>query len=147
MGKKKIATYFAGADITRKIMMILIIVMMLTVVIFAVYKAINTPEKMTKDRIADYAREYYENYFYPKVKSSVSAESFESAMRNYAEKGVDNGRIALRQLMLFDGGRFKNELSTISEYCDIDQTYVEIFPEKPYNKENYHMKFNYSCEF
>ena len=147
MGKKKIATYFAGADITRKIMMVLIIVMMLTVVVFAIYKAINTPEKMTKDRITSYAREYYEEYFYPKVKNGVSADNFESVMKNYAENGVDNGRVALRQLLLFDGGKYKNELSSISEFCDIDQTYVEIYPEKPYNKENYRMKFNYSCDF
>ena len=147
MGKKKFAIYFAGADITRKIMIVLIVVMMATVVVFAIYKAINTPEKMTKDRISDYAREYYENYFYPKVKKSIPANNFESIMQQYGERGVDDGQISLRTLMLHNGGRFINELEAISDYCDLDTTFIKIYPDKPYEKNNYHVEYKYSCNF
>ena len=147
MGKKKFATYFAGADITRKIMIVLIVVMMATVVVFAIYKAINTPEKMTKDRIGDYARAYYEDYFYPKTKASTSSDKFEETMRNFAERGLDDGRVSLRQLMLHDGGHFSNELSVIADYCDLDKTFAEIYPTKPYGKTDYRVEYKYSCNF
>jgi hypothetical protein len=144
---RKHANLFSGADITRKIAMILIVFAMGVVVVFAVYKAINTPEKVTKDRISAYARAYYEDYFYPKVKSSVSGDNFETVMRQYAEEGIDNGRVSLRQLMLHNGGKFSNELDAISDYCELDNTYVEIFPQKPYNKSDYRVNYKYSCKF
>lgn len=147
MGKKKIATYFAGADITRRIAMILIIGAMLTVAFFVVYKAINTPEKVVKDRITAYTREYYEEYYYEKTKASIPEANFESVMRQYTERGINDGYVTLRQLMLYDGGRFSSELNAISDYCDLDKTYVEIFPTKPYGKTDYRTNYKYSCNF
>ena len=120
---------------------------MATVVVFALYKAINTPEKVVKDRIAGYTREYYEEYFHPKTKASVAEENFEEIMRKYTERGLDDGRVTLRQLMLYDGGRFSSELNAISDYCDLDKTYVEIYPTKPYGKTDYRVNYKYSCNF
>ena len=144
---RKRANLFSGADITRKIAMILNICAMGVVVIFAIYKAINTPEKMVKDHIAGYAREYYEEYLYPKIKNGVDSDKFEETMRYYAEHGIDDAHVSLRQLMLYDGGHFSKDLDAISDYCNIDQTFVSIYPENPYEKNNYRVKYNYSCKF
>ena len=147
MSGKNRKSLFEGMDITRRIAMILIFGAMVAVIVFAVYKAINTPEKRVKDRIAQYASDYYEEYYYPKIKKNVDENVFEDVMRQYAERGIEDGRVTLRQLMLYNGGKFSNELETISDYCNLDSTIVEIYPEKPYEKENYHVKYKYSCNF
>lgn len=146
MSRKSRSNVLEG-DITRIIAMILIAGAMLAVIVFAVYKAIYTPEKQVKDRISQYTSYYYEEYFYPKTKNSATGDQFEATMRQYAERGVGDGHVQLRQLMLHDGGKFSNDLDFVASYCDLDKTYVEIYPEKPYEKNNYHVNYKYSCNF
>ena len=144
---KKKQSFKLNSEFFKKISIGLIAVSMLAVFSFAVYKAINTPEKVATDKIQDLTREYYEDYFYPKVKQSTPEANFENVMKAYVESGINNGRLTLRNVLFYDNGRNKAYSDELSEYCDLDETYAKIVPNKPYGKTDYHIIFEYSCNF
>ena len=93
-------------------------------------------ENVTKRKVEELARDYYENYYFEKNEKDVSKR---------AEKGI--GKISLRQLVLFDNGRHLDMSEELSEVCDTSATSVNIYPEAPYEKQNYRVEYNYSCNF
>lgn len=148
MNKRKKKTGFKlDSEFFKKVTFGIIGGTMVLVFIFAVYKLVNTPEKVVTGRIQSLTREYYEDYLYPKIKSSTPENKFEEVMRKYAESGVDNSHLSLRNILLSGGTKNVKLAQEIGEYCNLDDTIIEIFPQKPYGKSDYKVNYNYSCKF
>ena len=126
----------------RKMTLAIIITAVAIVGIVLLLCLFLNPEAQTKRKIEEMAHDYYETYYYKNFKNTTSgASDFEK----YAEKGFP--KVTLRQLLLFDGGRYKDLTESLTGYCDENTTTIQIFPEEPYNKQNYRIEYNYSCNF
>ena len=100
---------------------------------------------------------YYENYFYPNILKNnsiyendvASPTTAEPIMSNILEKYTERGfsRIDLNQLLLYDNFKHYSSASSLSSYCDLEKTFITIFPEPPYTRQSYHVKYDYSCNF
>lgn len=130
--------------LTARKITVIVIAAAIAVVAGATLAAIFlNPEAATKRKIDSLAHDYYENYYYEKIQNSVA--DFDTIMPKYATTGMT--KVPLRQLLLFDNGRHLNEKDALGKYCDIDATYIQIFPEEPYAKQNYRVEYIYSCNF
>ena len=89
--------------------------------------------------------DYYENYFYKNFQGTVGGGSITDAVSGYAEKGF--AKVPLKQLLLFDGGKYRGLMDEMKKYCDIDATTMQVFPKAPYNNDDYRIEYNYSCNF
>ena len=132
--------------ITRRTVLVVIILAMLVVLLSVLFTNMTNPERIVKGKIESIAADYYENYFYDKIKSYATAEKpIDQIMSRYSESGFS--KVPLRQLLLFDGERHGADAPTITHYCDENDTNVKIYPVAPYGKKDYHIEYNYSCVF
>lgn len=116
----------------------IIIFATLIVVGFSIFNLIATPEFLVKRRIENIASDYYENYFYDSVPEH-------EALDLYKDTGL--ARVSLRQLLLYSDKKHATSLEFFEKYCNLDSTYIKIYPESPYERENYHVDYAYSCNF
>ena len=100
-------------------------------------------EAVTKRNLAAMAEDYYENYYYDKFMGSV--EETEAMMNKYEVTGFPT--VSLEQLLLFDNRRNAEFATTMEKNCDTSATTIRIFPEAPFGRKNYHIEYNYSCNF
>ena len=110
----------------------------LMVIGFSIFNLIATPEFLVKRKIESIAKDYYENYFYDSVPEH-------EALDLYKDTGL--ARVSLRQLLLYSDKKHATSLEFFEKYCDLEKTYIKIFPEGPYERENYHVDYAYSCNF
>ena len=115
-----------------------IVFAMLIVVGFSIFNLIATPEFLVKHKIEDITKDYYENYFYDSVPDHA-------ALDLYKDTGL--ARITLRQLLLYSDKKHATSLEFFEKYCDLEKTYIKIFPENPYERINYRVDYTYSCNF
>ena len=136
--KKKFNKNFKNFNLTaKKIIIGLIIAVMAIVAITLIINLAFNPEAVTKRKVESLAHDYYENYYFEKVENSK--------LPNSAEEGLP--KVSLRQLLLFDNGRHMDMLDELSQICDTNATNIKIYPQDPYNKNNYRVEYNYSCNF
>lgn len=128
---------------------IIVIISAFLVVIFAVISSFFLkPENLVKTKIEVLAREYYETYFYDKFFKSedfLNLEKLDSQMKKYKTSGFPS--VPLRQILLYENEKNADSAELIGSYCDENKTSVRFYPEYPYEKASYSMKFNYSCDF
>ena len=129
----------------KKIVIIVIAIAMAAVGIVLLVNLVFNNEAITKRKIEGLARDYYENYYYEKVEGLAGKDGAPNVMAGYAESGLS--RISLRQLLLFDNGKNMAMMDEIMAFCDTDLTNVKIYPEDPYGNKDYHIEYNYSCNF
>ena len=110
----------------------------LMVVGFAIFNLIATPEFLVKNRIKKITSDYYENYFYDSVPDH-------EALDIYKDTGL--AKVSLRQLLLYSDKKHATSLEFFEKYCDLENTYIKIYPESPYDRQNYHVDYAYSCNF
>lgn len=111
---------------------------MLVVILALLFVSFTKPEKVVTAKIEAITADYYENYFYDRIKDY-------SNLGSYTENGFS--KVTLRQLLLFDSERHANDASLLNEYCDTEATYVRIYPEEPFAKTDYHVDYHYACTF
>lgn len=124
--------------IAKNTILIIIASLMLIIVGITIFAFIATPEYLVKREIENIARDYYENYYYPSIPNP-------SGLDYYAERGF--ARVTLRQLMLYDNRKHYASMEYLSTYCNLDQTQIKIYPEKPFERKNYRVDYTYSCKF
>ena len=124
--------------IAKRSVLAIIVLAMLSVVLTLLFTSFTQPEKVVTSKIERIVADYYENYFYDRIKDY-------SNLDNYTESGFS--RVTLRQLLLFDSERHAKETSLLSQYCDTESTYVRIFPEEPFERHDYHVDYHYACTF
>lgn len=131
----------------RRVIIGVIIAVMIAVIVAIVVALLNTPERTTTAKIQEIARDYYENYYYDQLvkTSSAAGKTLDEALGHYSDVGFS--KVNLSQLFLFDGGRHRNIRSSITNYCDETNTTITIYPDAPYGRKDYHIDYNYSCNF
>lgn len=133
---------------SKRIILVVIVLAMLMVALAVLLKIFSNPERVVKRKIETIAADYYENYFYPQitaVSEMQNSNKLTEKMKRYETSGFTE--VSLRQLLLFDNERYADAATILTTYCDENKTYVQFFPESPFEKTNYHVKYSYSCNF
>ncbi len=131
--------------------MSVIILACLIVILMTLFGQFAKPENIVTNKITDITKDYYEHYYYDAIvgASSIdnesSGKSLEEIMSRYVEYGFST--ITLRQLLLFDDQRNSDAGPILRNYCDENRTNVKIYPEPPFGRTDYHVEYNYSCEY
>ncbi len=137
--------------ISRRVILVVIGLSGLTVILAALAQIILTPENTVKSKVEAMTRDYYENYFYESILASNRAADnnlqtpINEIMSRYVEPGF--AKVPLRQLLLYDGQKYAGATATLDTYCDLDRTYIKIYPEAPFGKNDYRVDYHYSCDF
>ncbi len=151
------STKNTSARTAKRTILTVIALAMLAVLGYTIFTIIATPEFLVKREINHLTSDYYENYFYPKILKNNSIEGSDatnpsfteshlsSVMEQYLETGFS--RITLNQLFLYDNRKNYSLAAPIAKYCDLDKSFIKIFPESPYTAKNYRVEYNYSCNF
>ncbi|MBR3324279.1 hypothetical protein IKG24_01930 [Candidatus Saccharibacteria bacterium] len=140
----------------KKIILGVIILSALAVFLTIIYGFIATPEFLIKKEIESIVSDYYENYFYPSIltnnhidqstsKSSDPESPISKILQKYQESGFP--RVALDQLLLSNNQKYANKVEYLEEYCNLTQSNIRIYPDPPFEKQNYHVEYSYSCKF
>lgn len=135
-------------SISRRAILVVIVMAMLAVVLAVLSKYFLTPEYIVKNKIENITKDYYENYYYPQLTALVEMQdpiSLAETMERYVTPGF--ARITLRQILLFDNERYAEAKNILTTYCNENATYIQIFPEAPFEKTDYHVEYHYSCDF
>ena len=133
---------------SKRIVLVVIVLAMLMVVLAILLNIFSDPERVVKRKIEAITADYYENYFYPQitaVSEMQNSNNLAEKMKRYETPGF--AEVSLRQLLLFDNERYAEAASILTTYCDENKTSVQIFPESPFGKTDYHVKYHYSCNF
>lgn len=126
----------------------------LAMILFIIFWLIATPEHLTKKTIEDITADYYKNYFYNSILDnnnitpdniSEHQEDIDRIFGHYKEPGFS--RLTLRQLLLYDNQKHIGSMPELTKYCNLDNTLIKIYPDPPYNRDNYHVDYTYSCKF
>lgn len=103
-------------------------------------------ERMTKMKLDEMAREYYEEYIYEDlINGAMSQADIDGVMKRYEKWGF--APVALRQLLLYDNRKNMEHGGFVKQYCDENDTSVKFYPEQPYGKKSYRIEYNYKCEW
>ena len=130
----------------KKIITAVIIIAMISVILFLLFKAFSTPERVIKTKIEAVAADYYENFLYPDIeKYGTREKTLSEIMHRYEQNGFSE--VTLRQLSLYDGKDHADVDSIINTYCDDTASYVKFYPEPPYGQKDYRIDYHYTCEF
>lgn len=133
-------------SISRRTVLIVIALAMLAVILAIFFSILFRPEAIITGKIESMARDYYENYFYPRIEEyGTTDQSLNDILSRYVETGFS--RVSLHQLLLFDSERYADSEATLSEYCDTELTYIKIYPDPPFTKTSYHIDYHYACTF
>ena len=146
-----------SARTTKHTIMTVIALAMLAVLGYTIFAIIATPEFLIKREIDHLTSDYYENYFYPKILKNNSIENSDATNPSFAESHLSSvmeeyqktgfSRITLNQLFLYDNRKNYSLSTPIAKYCDLDKSFIKIFPEPPYTAKSYRVEYNYSCNF
>ncbi|MBO4812679.1 hypothetical protein J5491_00840 [Candidatus Saccharibacteria bacterium] len=131
----------------KKISIIIIVAAMLLVIIALAIPLIFSEENLTKQKLDSLAEDYYKNHLYSDFINSGKFDSnnLEEAMKVYAERGFSH--IFLRQILLHEAYRDTEDAKFLREACDENKTIIQFFPDSPYDKDSFHTKITYSCNF
>ena len=129
--------------LAKKSVLTIIILAMLVVTLALLLAYFLKPETIVKSKMSAISTDYYENYYYPQIVEQ-SSKPLPEILEYYSTHGFS--QVTLRQLLLIDNERNK-DASDLKNYCDENATYIQIFPEPPYGKNNYHIDYHYSCTF
>ena len=132
--------------VVRRVILTVIGVAIAVVVVGVIYSLVWSPEKATKAKLDEMAREYYEGFTYENlINGAMSQEDIEDVMDKYKVRGF--APVYLRQLLLYNNQENMKEAGFVKNYCDENLTYVKIYPEAPYDKKSYRVEYNYVCEW
>ncbi|MBQ2695263.1 hypothetical protein IJG04_01335 [Candidatus Saccharibacteria bacterium] len=130
----------------KKIILSIILLASLAVILATIFTITATPENTVKSKIESITADYYENFYYENLITFATTErTLEQIMQPYAEHGFT--KVTLEQLLLFDNQRHADSANILTTYCNDTATYITIYPDPPYNRTDYHVNYNYSCNF
>lgn len=120
------------------------VIMVATIVLASLLVATNAlaavlykPDEISKGKLEEMAREYYENYFWAQIKDH-------SVMPDYY-KGF---QVSLGALLVYDEAKNAELSGYFTRFnCDIRDTYAKITPIEPYGAQDYEIELQYSCDF
>lgn len=126
---------------------LVIICMLMAVVSLGIY-FYNQPDRLAQRELEKISKDYYEHYFYDKLKdTNVKNDSLKAIFEKYAEPGF--GDVKLRQLLLYDNAKHGDSISYFDSakfYCDTNETYVKFYPIEPYGRTDYRVEYHPACQ-
>ena len=131
-------------SISKKLILTVITLSSMIVILAVLFVSFANPEKTIKNKIESMATSYYESYFYPEIVTN-NLNNLSDVFEKYTRHGFS--AISLRQLLLLNDEEKSTVATELSNYCDLNDTYIQIFPESPFEKENYRIDYHYSCVF
>ncbi len=133
------------SSIIRYITLAIIAIAMLSVILATLFAIFYNPENIVKQKIAEISSDYYENYLYEKALAPTDTQSTAELAERYVKAGFPI--ISLRQLFLFDNGRYAESSDLITTHCNESETFITFFPEAPFSKTDYRVEYHYACAF
>ena len=122
------------------------ILVILLIIIVAVSFWLNyyfSPKVTATRELPNIAKDYYENYYYPKLSESSDGSNVD-LLKKYSEKGLPP--IKLRQLLLYEDGKYSNYSSTFDSVgCNQNTSTITFTPSSPYNNTDYTIKYKLHC--
>ncbi|MBR2641441.1 hypothetical protein IKG29_00250 [Candidatus Saccharibacteria bacterium] len=134
-----------SSSFSKRIILCIIFLVIIIITAFTLFALFFKNENLVKADLDHLARDYYENYLYDSFKNSSQNQDMEALLSKHTSRGLSV--ITLRQLLLHDNAKNAKTASYLREYCDENSTFFQIYPEPPYEKTSYHLKFTYSCNF
>ena len=132
--------------LARRTILAVILLAMLSVILALLLTVFMNPERVSTIKIESIATDYYENHYYDRLLTyATTNDALESLMSRYTNSGFS--KVTLKQLLLFDNKRHFADSDYLSRYCDLDATYIQIFPDSPFSRTDYHIDYHYACEF
>lgn len=141
-------------DVTKtrsysKFVILTVIGLQICIVIAAMlFALLYKHDNVVKSKLDSLARDYYENYLYDAFANSVQTSgntTIEEVMEKHSARGLS--RITLRQMLLHDAKGNADLAEYLRSYCNENKTYMQVFPDPPFDKTSYHIKYTYSCNF
>lgn len=119
------------------------IIVAITIVIAIINMLFNFSNKKlnTDSALKELGKAYYEELYYPYMEKEY-ADNYKTILGNYSEKGI---KVTLRELVRSIENSDANFFYTKGNYCNFLSTYVIIYPESNFKKEDYKLKTNVSC--
>ena len=131
---------------TKRIILIVIVLAMLSVGAGALTYLFAKPEFIGKDGLAKLATDYYENDFYDTIlQIDTSSQPLAERLERYSKIGF--AEVYLRQLLILKGEKYQKAATYLKKHCDENRTYVRYYPDSPYGRKDYHIEYAYSCNF
>lgn len=124
---------------------ILMIIITIIIVVITSFMSSSSKTSTPKEALNTLAKSYYENDFYPGL-DEMSTEAKQSLLDKYSTEGI---KITLRKILEnipdINGDIFFNAKKKIN--CDVDYTYIKIYPVYPYTKSDYKVEVTTDCEW
>lgn len=104
-------------------------------------------ESGLKKELTKIGKDFYENFYYDEIGSTEKERK--EFVKQFEEIGI---KVSLNTLSKYKGEDKMNEVLNIfinpktKKPCNINDTKVIIYPEKPYNKTSYNIKSEISCD-
>ncbi|MBR3180812.1 hypothetical protein IKF63_01905 [Candidatus Saccharibacteria bacterium] len=131
----------------RKIVIAGIVISSVMVILSVVVAVFFNDEMIAHRKFEKIAKEYYENYYYPKFIETLSPEVYEQRMEIYSKTGLQPA--TLRQLLLYQNGKnsaYKKYFEKEHFSCDKNETSARFYPVAPYGTKDYTVEFKYTCQ-
>ena len=131
---------------SRYIIIAVIILAMMAVILTILLSSLQDPERIIEGKIEEISKDYYENYFYNQIgRYNTAGDSVEDIVSKYSDTGFS--RVTLNQLLYYDNSRHASLRPILTEYCDLENTYIKIYPYAPYGRTDYSIDYHYSCAY
>ena len=135
---------FEGLKENKKTLIVafVLIVIMIIVSIFNLVLDNNSSDVDMKGIMQSFAEIYYEEYYYPEVKSTYGSDY----LQQLQEDGIEGVKLTLREVIntfedinttkFYEEGNYRNFLDT----------YAMIYPKSHYDIDDYKIEVNVSCK-
>lgn len=134
---------------------VIIIIISVYLIIFAILSSIllfkkldyNKKENRMNDLVASFVKQYYEDDLYNQI--GMDFDSKVEALKEYEKNGI---HISLYNLIRITNSKKLKELEELfrdpktDKKCNLNNSEVYIYPNNPYQKEDYKLKIEMECE-
>lgn len=134
MDKKKIGI-IAGAA-----------VVVIAIVVGLILFLNRSNEKQLNANFTKLGKQFYENFYYPSQEKSQ--EDVKAFVKKFEKTGIKVNLENIKKISKIDKKLVDSLInSKTKKECDAKDSYVIIYPEKPYGKTNYKIEVNLECGF
>ncbi|MBR2712213.1 MAG: hypothetical protein IKE73_00735 [Bacilli bacterium] len=134
MDKKKIGI-IAGAA-----------VVVIAIVVGLILFLNKSNEKQLNTNLTKLGKQFYEEFYYPSQEKSQ--EDVKAFVKKFEKTGIKVNLENIKKISKVDQNLVKAMVnSKTKKDCDAKESYVIIYPEKPYGKTNYKIEVNLECGF
>lgn len=131
----------------KKIVLGIIAILSVSIILFTTFIIYSQRPVDIEAAISHLAEQYYENYFFPNLDSSIHAHgsaSISETLSPYTTTGFSG--VPLRQILTHTE-HDSTTTQAITASCDDSATLVHFFPDPPFTSTSYHINYSYYCNF